>query len=164
MNIKTEVPNIFGTSYWFHGRQFFHGLSWGRWFGDNSSALHLLCTLCQLSSVQWLSRVRLFATPWIAACQVSLSITNSWSLLRLMSIELVMPPSHLILCHPLLLLLPIPPSIRVFSSESTLCMRWPKIIKSAPPAIRSQKLGIPALMADVKKFWNKLCVLITLVL
>ena len=80
----------------------------------------------QFSSVQSLSRVRLFAIPWIAACQASLSITNSWSLLKLMSIELVMPSSHLILCHALLLLSPIPPSIRVFSSESTLRMRWPK--------------------------------------
>jgi len=62
----------------------------------------------------------------IAACQASLSITNSWSSLRLTIIESVMPSSHLILCHPLLLLPPIPPSIRVFSSESTLCMRWPK--------------------------------------
>ena len=80
----------------------------------------------QFSSVQSLSRVRLFATPWIAACQASLSITNSLSSLKLMYIESVMPSSHLILCHPLLLLLPIPPSIRVFSNESTLCMRWPK--------------------------------------
>ena len=78
------------------------------------------------SSVQSLSRVRLFATPWIAAHQASLSITNSWSLLKLTSIESVMPSSHLILCRPLLLLPPIPPSIRVFSSESTLRMRWPK--------------------------------------
>ena len=77
------------------------------------------------SSVQSLSRVRLFATPWIAACQASLSITNSWSSLRPMSIESVMPSSHLILCRPLLLP-PIPPGIRVFSSESTLRMRWPK--------------------------------------
>ena len=66
------------------------------------------------------------ATPWIAAHQASLSITNSWSLFKLMSIESVMPSSHLILCHPLLLLPPIPPSIRVFSNESTLCMKWPK--------------------------------------
>ena len=80
----------------------------------------------QFSSVQPLSHVWLFATPWIAACQASLSITNSQSLLKLMSIELVMPSSHLILCHPLLLLPPIPPSIRVFSSESTLRMRWPE--------------------------------------
>ena len=88
----------------------------------------LLTTLCfsQFSSVQLLSRVRLFATPWITARQASLSITNSRSSLKLMSNELVMPSSHLILCCPLLLLPPIPPSIRVFSSESTLCMRWPK--------------------------------------
>ena len=77
-------------------------------------------------SVQSLSRVRLFATPWITARQASLSITNFQSLLKLISIESVMPSSHLILCHPLLLLLPIPPSIRVFSNESTLHMRWPK--------------------------------------
>ena len=68
----------------------------------------------------------LFATPWIAARQASLSITKSSSSLRLMSIETVMPSSHLILCHPLLLLPPIPPSIRVFSNDSTLHMRWPK--------------------------------------
>ena len=80
----------------------------------------------QFSSVQSLSRVWLFATPWIAACQASLSITNSRSLPKLRSIELVIPSSHLILCHPLLLVPPIPPSIRVFSNESTLCMRWPK--------------------------------------
>ena len=80
----------------------------------------------QFSSVQSLSRVRLFATPWIAARQASLSITNSRSLLKLMSIELVMSSSHLILCHPLLLLPSIFPSIRVFSNESTHRMRWPK--------------------------------------
>ena len=76
--------------------------------------------LVQFSSVQLLSRVRLFATPWIAACQASLSITNSRSLLKLMSLESVMRSSHLILCCPLLLLPLIPPSIRVFSNESTL--------------------------------------------
>ena len=80
----------------------------------------------QLSSVQSLSYVRLLATPWITACQASLSITNSQSSPKLMSIKLVMPSSHLILCHPLLLLPPIPPSIRVFSNESTLRKRWPK--------------------------------------
>ena len=80
----------------------------------------------QLSSVQSLSPVWLFGTPWIAACQASLSITNSRSLLKLISIESVMPSSHLILCHPLLLLPPIPSSIRVFSNEPTLCMSWPK--------------------------------------
>ena len=82
--------------------------------------------LCLVSSVQSLSHVRLFATPWIAARQASLSITNSWNSLRFMPIESVMPSSHLILGHPLLLLPPIPPSIRVFSNESTLHMRWPK--------------------------------------
>ena len=83
-------------------------------------------SLVQFSSVQSLSRVRLFMTPWIAACQASLYITNSWSSFKLMSIESVMPSIHLILCRPLLLLPPIPPSIRVFSNESTLRMRWPK--------------------------------------
>ena len=78
------------------------------------------------SSVQSLSRVQLFVTPWIAARQASLSITNSRSSLRLTSIESVMPSSHLIICRPLLLLPPILPSIRVFSNESTLRMRWPK--------------------------------------
>ena len=67
-----------------------------------------------------------FVTPWTAACQASLSITNSWSSLKLMSIESVMPSNHLILCHPLLLLPSIFPSIRVFSNESVLCIRWPK--------------------------------------
>ena len=78
------------------------------------------------SSVQSLSRVWLFATPWIAARQASLSLTKSWTSLRLISIESVMPSSYLILCRPLLLLPAIPPSIRVFSNESTLHMRWPK--------------------------------------
>ena len=89
---------------------------------QNSKSLRL----CQFSSVQLLSHVRLFATPWIAARKPSLSITNSRSSLRLTSIESVMPSSHLILCSPLLLLPPIPPSIRVFANESTLPMRWPK--------------------------------------
>ena len=89
---------------------------------DFYSSLGLHC----FSSVQSLSHVWLFVTPWIAARQASLSITNSQSSLRLTSIESVMPSSHLILCHPLLLLSPIPPSIRVFSNESTLRMRWPK--------------------------------------
>ena len=80
----------------------------------------------QFSSIQSLSRVRLFATPWVAARQASLSITNSRSSHRLTSIESVMPSNHLILCRPLLLLPPIPPSIKGFSNESTLHMRWPK--------------------------------------
>ena len=78
------------------------------------------------SSVQSLSHVRLIVTPWTAACQASLSITNSQSVPKPMSLESVMPSNHLILCHPLLLLPPIPPSIRVFSNESALPMKWPK--------------------------------------
>ena len=78
------------------------------------------------SNARVLSRVQLFVTPWIAACQASLSITNSQSLLKVMSLESVMLSSHLILCCPLLLPLSIFPSIRVFSNESVLCIRWPK--------------------------------------
>ena len=88
--------------------------------------LHCKQKEVQFSSIQSLGRVRRFATPWTAACQASLSITNSWSLLKLTSIELVMQSSHLILCHPLLLLPSAFPSIRVFSSESVLHTRWPK--------------------------------------
>ena len=97
-----------------------NGLSWKR--------TEIILSFIEECSVQFsqLSRVRLFATPLTAARQASLSITNSQSLLKLMSIESVMPSSHLILCRPLLLLPPIPPSIRVFSNESTLLMRWPK--------------------------------------
>ena len=84
-------------------------------------------TCCpQFSSVQLLSCAWLFATPWTAVCQASLSITNSWRLLKLLSIESVMPSNHLILCHPLLLLSSTFPSIRVFSNESVLHIRWPK--------------------------------------
>ena len=83
-------------------------------------------SISEFSSVQSLSHVQLFVTPWITARQVSLSITNSWRSLKLMSIESVMPSSHLILCCPLLLLPLIPPRIRVFSNESTLRIRWPK--------------------------------------
>ena len=84
-----------------------------------------LALLQTFTSVQF-NHVRLFATPWTTACQASLSITNSWSLSQLMSIESVMPSNHLILCHPLLLLPSIFPSIRVFSNESTLHIRWTK--------------------------------------
>ena len=80
----------------------------------------------RFSSVQSLSCVQLFVTPWTTARQASLSITNSQGLPKPMSIESVMPSNHLILCRPLLLLPPIPPSIRVFSNESILCIRWPK--------------------------------------
>ena len=87
--------------------------------------LNILLFAVSVSSVQSLSRVRLFATPWTAARQASLSITNSWSLLKLLSVESVMPSKHLILCRPLLLP-SIFPSIRIFSNESVLCIRWPK--------------------------------------
>ena len=80
----------------------------------------------QFSSVQSLSSVQLFATPWTAACQASMAITNSWSLHKLMSIESVMPFNHLLLCCPLILLRSIFPRIRVFSNESALRIRWPK--------------------------------------
>jgi len=83
------------------------------------------CTTTR-ESVQFSRSVMLPATPWTATCQASLSITNSWSLLKLMSIESVMPSNHLILCRPLLHLPPIPPSIGVFSNELVLCIRWPK--------------------------------------
>ena len=86
----------------------------------------LVITFLSKSSVQSLSCVRLFATPWTAAHQASLSITNSWSSFKLMSIVSVLPSNHLILCRPLLFLPSIFPSIRVFSNESTLHMRWPK--------------------------------------
>ena len=102
------------------------GILTHQWSWVKKSESDHLFRMLQFSSVQLLSHARLFATPWIAAHQASLSITNSWSSLRLTSIESLMPSSHLILCHPLLLLPPIPPSIRAFSNESTLCMRWPK--------------------------------------
>ena len=94
------------------------------WRGHGT--LCYFCSFLCVCSVQSLSRVWLFATPWITARQASLSITNSQSSPKLICIESVMPSSHLILCCPLLLLPSIPPSIRVFSNESTLCMRWPK--------------------------------------
>ena len=103
------------------------------WFSQGASnvdPLHVWFTvgfkLLQFSSLQSLSCVQLFVTPWTATCQASLFITNSWSLLKLMSIESVMPSNRLILCHPLLLLPSIFPSIRVFSNEPILCIRQPK--------------------------------------
>ena len=90
------------------------------------TAMVLLKSIHAISSVQSISHVWLFATPWITACQASLSITNTWSSPKLISIESVMPSSHIIFCRPLLLLSLIPPSIRVFSNESTFRMRWPK--------------------------------------
>ena len=101
-------------------------LGWTGWISLQSKGFSSLLQYHSFSSVQSLSRVQLFATTWIAARQASLSITISRSSLRLTSIESVMPSSHLILCRPLLLLSPIPPSIRVFSNESTLRTTWPK--------------------------------------
>ena len=111
-------------------------MDWEKWWKVISNRQYILKRMHQkslrgedwnfLSSVQSLSRVRLFETPWTAACQGSLSITNTQSPPNTMSIELVMPSNHLILCHPLLLLPSIFPSIRVFSNESTLRIRWPK--------------------------------------
>ena len=107
-------------------------------------------------SVQSLSRIRLFATPWIAAPQASLSITNSQNSLKLTSIESVMPSSHLILWRPLFLLPPIPPSIRVFSNESTLCMRWPKYWSFSFSIIPSKE--IPGLISFRKDWLDLLAV------
>ena len=90
-----------------------------------AAKVHCPSSFCQIQSVQWLSRVRLFATPWTAARQAFLSIARSCSLLKLMSVESVMPSNHFILCRPLLLL-SIFPRIRVFSNESVLCIRWSK--------------------------------------
>ena len=105
------------------------------------------------SSVRSLGRVRLFVTPWISACQASLSITISQSSLKLTSIELVMPSSHLILCRPLLLLPPIPPSIRVLSNESTLRMRWPKYWSFSFSIIHSKEHpGLISLLC-IHKVW-----------
>ena len=91
----------------------------------------LILLSVQFSSVQSLSHVRLFATPWTAVCLAFLPITNSQSLLKIMSIESVMPSNHLILCHPLLFPPSICPSIRIFSNESVLCIRWPNVGISA---------------------------------
>ena len=103
---------------------------WGVWSCSPIPTVYksLKCreSACYHCSVQSLNRVWLFAAPWTAACQASLFITNSQGLLKLMSIESVMPSNHLILCCPLLLLPSIFPSIRVFSNESALCIRWPK--------------------------------------
>ena len=109
-----------------------------------------------INSVQSLSCIRLFATPWIAARHASLSIINSRSSLRLTSIESVMPSSHLILCRPLLLLPPIPTSIRVFSNESTLRMRWPKYWSFSFSIIPSKE--IPGLISFRMDWLNLLAV------
>ena len=117
-----------------------------------------------LSSVQSLSHVQLFVTSWTTACQASMSITNSWSFLKLMSIELVMPFNHFILCHPLLLPPSIFPSIRVFSNESVLPMRWPKYwsfsISISPSneysGLISFRMDWLALLAEISKVFKSL--------
>ena len=114
-------------------------------YRENTESQNIVYYSVHFSSVQSLSHVRLFATPWIAASQASLSITNSRSSLRLMSIESVMPSSHLILCCPLFLLPPIPPSITVFSNESTLRMWWPKYWSFSFSVIPSKE--IPGLIS-----------------
>ena len=110
--------------YWWFNLCFHASLFWGA--KVKKKCHRILPSQSQVSSVQSLSHVQLFPTPWTTACQASLSITNSRSSLKLMSIESVMPYSHLILCCPLLLLPSTFPSIRVFSDESALCIRWPK--------------------------------------
>ena len=117
--------------------------------GQNIQFYVLDVKILQFSSVQLLSRVQLFATPWIPARQASLSITNSHSLLKLMSIESVIPSSHLILCRPLLFLPPIPPSIKVFCKESTLCLGWPKYWSFSFSIIPSKE--IPGLISFPSK-------------
>ena len=103
---------------------------WTHYNCNVSSLFQVACSFLGriISSVQSLSCVQLFATPWITGCQASLSITNSQSSLKLMSIELVMPSNHLILCCHLFFLPSIFPNIRVFSNESAVCMRWPKYL------------------------------------
>ena len=105
----------------YHNNDILLSLSYSELFTSNMVSISRL-----FSSVQLLSRVQLFATPWTVARQASLSITNTWSLLKLMSIRSVMPSNHLILCCPLLLLSSIFPSIKVFSNGSALHIRWPK--------------------------------------
>ena len=113
--------------------QFTQSLSYFRWYFEEHHtkycfelALNNIILLIRFSSVRFSCSVQFFVIPWIAARQASLSITNFQSSPKPMSIELVMPSRHLILCHPLFLLPPIPPSVRVFSNQSTLHMRWPK--------------------------------------
>ena len=122
--IPRRRERILTPVFWpgeFHGQRSLIGYSsWCHKESDNDWVTKHAFDFWYHTSVQSLSRVQLFATPWTATCQASLSITNSWSLLKLTSIELVMPSNHLILCHPLLLLPSIFLSIRVFSNESAL--------------------------------------------
>ena len=125
---KTQEPKI--IYFITNSAKKFSGCAWVRTKGRSHSNVGQWISQAMISvpfsSVQSLSRVQIFATPRITAHKDSLSITNCRTLLKPMSIESVMPSSHLILCRSLLLLPPIAPSIRVFSNESTLCMRWPK--------------------------------------
>ena len=112
--------------------------------------------MLQFSSVQLVSRVRLFATSWTAAREASMSITNSWSLLKLLSLESVMPFNHLILCHPLVLPPSIFPNIRVFSNETVLHMRWPKYCSFSstsvlPKNIQDGLVGSPCSPRDSRE-------------
>ena len=122
----------------------------------------ILVKVAQFSSVQSLSRVWLFATPWIAGCQASLSITNCQSSPKFMSIELVMPSSHLIFCCPLLPMPRILPSIRVFSNESTLCTRWPKYWSFSFSIIPSKKHpGLISFIMDWFSQWTDKALLVS---
>ena len=115
-----------------------------------TSELHTLYTV-----VQSLGHVRLFATPWPASCQASLSFTISQRLLKLLSIKLVMPSNHLILCHPLLLLTSLFPSIRVFSNESALCIRWPNSMHiTLTHGSENHDLRASCLILYIKFYWN----------
>ena len=125
------------------------------------STINLGWLFLWLSSVQSFSCVRLFATPWTAARQASLSFTNSWSLLKLMSIQLVIPSNHLIFYRPLLLLPSIFPSIRVFANESVLDIRWPKYWSFSPSnkysgliSLRMDRLDLLAVQGTLKIFSN----------
>ena len=138
------------------GKRFYtEGKKWGITMQDTVEPfLSTIFIQRRVSSVQSLSCVQLFVTPWIAAHQASLSITNSHSSLKLMSIESLMLSSHLIVCCPLLLLPPIPPQIRVFSNESTLCMRWPKYWTFSFSIIPSKE--IPGLISFRRAGWISL--------
>ena len=132
-DLRLSCQSLHGHWGWFHCFSWgdrYAFLSFYSWRFHKLDILdrrqHMFSHSVQFSSVQSLSHVWLFVTPWIEACQASLSITNSQSSPKLMSIESLMPSNNLILCHPLLLLPPIPPSIRVFSNESTLSIRRPK--------------------------------------
>ena len=137
----TGFRKAFLKARWGGASQLMHNSLIGWWWGNRE--------VSEFSSVQSLSYVRLFVIPWTAAHQASLSITNSWSLLKLMYIELVMPFNHLILCHPLILLPSTFPNFRVFSNELVLPIRWPKYWRfsfSISPS--NEHLGLISFMMD----------------